>query len=94
MYNKSFDYYYRICTNKKTRNRLGTNKKPGIPETYKHDIKTISIDKVSSLDSLLKLKESGNCVKTLADDGCILLKYKDGFIKKICDRVVTEIIHI
>ena len=51
-----------------------------------------SVDTVPSLDPWLATKESCDFEKSLTPDGCIIVKYKDGFTKKVCKGKTTEII--
>jgi len=49
-------------------------------------------DTVKSLEPYLATKASCDFEKSVTPDGCILVKYKDGFIKKVCDGRVTEVV--
>ena len=51
-----------------------------------------TVDTVPSLEPWLATKESCDFEKSLTPDGCILVKYKDGFTKKVCKGKTTEII--
>jgi hypothetical protein len=62
---------------------------PGISEVFRN---TAATDTVISLTPYLKTKSDCDFEKTIDNDGCIIIKYNDGFIKKSCDGNVVEVI--
>ena len=50
-----------------------------------------SVDTVLNIDPYLQGNEGCDIEKSATPDGCVLVKYKNGFIKKICNGKVTEV---
>lgn len=51
-----------------------------------------AVDTVPSLQPWLATKENCDFEKSLTPDGCIIVKYRDGFTKKVCKGQTTEVI--
>ena len=51
-----------------------------------------TIDTVPTLEPYLKEKAACDFEKSVDNEGCILIKYADGFIKKVCEGVTQEVI--
>ena len=59
---------------------------------YNGDASYSSVDTSYSADPYLESKASCEFQKTIDDDGCVIIKYADGLIKKVCKGNVREVI--
>ncbi|MBS1606769.1 MAG: hypothetical protein JST42_29200 [Bacteroidetes bacterium] len=50
------------------------------------------VDSVTSLDGYLQMKADCDITKSIDDDGRIMIRYPDGFIKKFSNGIVVEVI--
>ncbi len=51
-----------------------------------------SVDTVADLDPYLRSKQNCDYEKAIDSNGCVLVKYTDGFTKKICDGQLVEVV--
>ena len=58
----------------------------------KTNFNNVPVDTVTSFDAFLQMKAGCETVKTLGDDGSILIRYPDGFTKKMYDGLLVEVI--